>query len=130
MWKRNSMVETIHITNILFSSILEIGDTAQTRGFSRALADQRREEIFFGKEGNFGAYSIFSESTLMPILPELPKIQKYQALPNIRVRSIRIKGLSASAITQIGSTHNVYMDSRVHHIRHIPAEIMNNEEGE
>ncbi|KRG16666.1 hypothetical protein ACA30_00605 [Virgibacillus soli] len=130
MWKRNSMVQTIHITNIIFSSILEIGDTVRTRGYSRALADQRREEIFFGNEGNFGTYSIFSEPTIMPPLPPLPKIEKYHALPNIRVGNIRIKGLSASAITQVGNTHNVYMDSKIHHIRHLPAEVMNKEEGE
>ncbi|GIN74060.1 hypothetical protein J14TS2_45350 [Bacillus sp. J14TS2] len=130
MWKRNSMVRIINITNIVFSSILEIGDTVQTRGFSRALADHRKEEIFLGNEGNFDAYAIFSETPSMPPLPELPRIEKYNALPNIQVRSIKIMGLSASAITQIGNTRNVSMDSRVHHIRHLPAEILNEEEGE
>ncbi|MCJ7840385.1 spore germination protein GerPE [Lederbergia sp. NSJ-179] len=130
MGKRNSMVQSIHVTNILFGSILEIGDTIKINGFSQALAVQRREELFFGKEGSFTTYSIFSEPTWMPTLPEIPTITKYQALPNIRVKDIRIKGLSASAVTQIGNTKNVYMDSKVHHIRQIPEGIMNKEEGE
>lgn len=121
LWQRNSIVQTILIKNIIFSSVLEIGDSVQTVAKSKALADHRQHSTYLGKEGSFSAYSTFSEPIPELILPlSAPVIHKHHDLPNIHVNSIKIIGMSASAIVQVGSTDYAYLESRVKHIRHLP----------
>lgn len=121
LWQRNSIVQTIFVNNIIFSSVLEIGDSIQTKASSKALADHRQHSIFLGNEGSFSAYPTFSEPIPLPIssLPA-PIIHKHHDLPNINVNHIKITGMSASAVVQVGNTNNAYMESRVKHIRHLP----------
>ncbi|MBS4177432.1 spore germination protein GerPE [Lederbergia citrea] len=121
MWKRNSFVQFIDVKSLILTGILEIGDSVQLRANHNILAVQRKQEIEFGNEGNFQAFPIFSEPIPIPPLPEPPPlIRKYNESPNIRVGQIHVEGISTSAIMHIGSTNDVYLESRVLHIRQLP----------
>ena len=105
MFKRNSIVQNVHILSILGASVFEIGDSVRIMAISKAIAVQRESQIFYGNEGNFNAFPIFSEPIPIPISPiPAPIINKYNELPNICVGRVAIKGVSTSGIFQIGNT--------------------------
>lgn len=120
MWKRNSFVQNIKVKEVLFSSIIEIGDTNELKANANILAIQRMKQLIYVNEGNFNHYSTFTEPTLITPFPALPpKIKKYNECPNIRVGNIDVLGVSSSAIMQIGSTNDIKLDSRIVHIRQL-----------
>lgn len=120
MWKRNSFVQNIDVQSVFLGGVFNVGDSVQTLANSYAIAVQREQEIFFGNEGDFQHYPIFSEPFLIPSLPEPPPfIKKYNESPNIRVGHIHIKGISVSGMMQIGSTNLVSLQSRLLHIRQL-----------
>ena len=123
MWKRNSFVQFVDVKSLILSGVVEIGDTVQLKANHNVIAVQREQEIFFGNEGNFEDYPIFSEPIPIPSLPAPgPMIRIYHEAPNIRVGQIHIKGISTSGMMQIGSTNTVCLESRVLHIRQLSAE--------
>ena len=61
MIQRTSCVDTLNLDIVAFASIIQLGDSCIVNGFSRALAVQREAEIFYGNEGNYSAYPVFSE---------------------------------------------------------------------
>ncbi|MBW8350386.1 spore germination protein GerPE [Bacillus sp. IITD106] len=119
MWGRNSVVQHILVYSILSNGVLEIGDTVQLRPYTQALAVQRQQEIYFGKEANYYP-RIFSEPIPMPTFPiSPPYIRKYHEKPNICVGRIWIKGVSTSGVVHIGNTENVHAEARIDHIRQL-----------
>ena len=87
---RTSSVDSININSVTLSSIVELGDSSMIQGFSRALAIQREQELSFGNEGDFSAYSIFSEKLpLLPITEALSLQIDNQASPIIKVKNIK-----------------------------------------
>jgi spore germination protein PE len=117
---RTSSVDSIQINSVSLSSIVEVGDTSIIQSFSRALAIQREQELFFGNEGNFSAYSIFSEKLpFNPITEPLSLQIDNQASPVIKVKNINLIGVSSSSIVQIGSSRMIQMETRIKHIRHL-----------
>jgi spore germination protein PE len=119
MLSRISQVQKINITSLSNSSIFQIGDSQCVNAISRALAVQREAEIFFGHEGDFSQYPIFSESIPLPPIKEDFSFQKTDIVPRIKVSHIRITGLSSASIAHIGNSDCVYMESRVKHIRQL-----------
>ena len=121
MWKRNSFVQDVNVKGLLSTSVFEIGDTVQLAANSYVIAVQRKKPIFYGKEGNFQAFKIFSQPIQIPNFPiPPPTIRKFHESSNISVGSIHIKGMAASSIMQIGNTNHACLESRVLHIRQIP----------
>lgn len=117
---RTSSVDSININSVTLSSIVELGDSSMIQSFSRALAIQREQELFFGNEGDFSAYSIFSEKLpLLPITEALSLQFDNQASPIIKVKNINLTGVSSSSIVQIGSSRMIQMETRIKHIRHL-----------
>lgn len=98
---------------------MEIGDSSFIQGVSRAIAVQREAEIFFGNEGDFKSYPIFTESIPLPPLNEHITMHTTQLNPVIKVRNIDVIGVSASSLLHIGSSKHISMESRVEHIRHL-----------
>jgi spore germination protein PE len=119
MLKRTSVVNAIKVNSASFASTIQLGDSRMVNGFSRALAVQREADVFFGKEGNFSKYPIFSEPIpLLPITDELT-LSTHNTLPVIKVNTISILAMSSSAILHVGNSENVSMEARVKHIRQL-----------
>jgi spore germination protein PE len=117
--KRLSMVGTIKINGMLFSSLLQIGDNAVIQAQSRVFAVQREIARFWGREGRFDMYPIFTRPVPRP--PELDYVA--MSVDNlgsfIKVGHIRILALSTSAIMQTGSNRVLEAESRVKNIRQL-----------
>nr|WP_280518457.1 spore germination protein GerPE [Lederbergia wuyishanensis] len=119
MWGRNSVVQHILVYSILSNGVLEIGDTVFLRPSTQALAVQRQQELYFGKEANYQP-RIFSENIPIPPFAFPPPFtRKYHEKPNICVGRISIKGISTSGMVQIGNTEHVYSEAKVDHIRQL-----------
>jgi spore germination protein PE len=117
--KRTSIVQFFHGNEVIFSSVLQIGDSQKITSRSQVLAVQRQYELFFGKEGE-SSFPIFTKP--------IPKIQSddrnisLQTLhqsPVISVRSIRVLAVSSSGVVHIGSTSTVDAEARIKHIRQL-----------
>jgi spore germination protein PE len=119
MLKRTACVDHIKINSVIFSSVLQIGDSQQIQAFSRALAVQREAEIFYGNEGNFAAFPVFSEPIPFDSDYETVNISAHNINPILKVGNIDILGVSSSAIVHLGNSCNVSMEARVKHIRQL-----------
>lgn len=119
MLQRSSVINSIKVTSASFASTIQLGDSRIINGFSRALAVQREAEMFYGKEGNFSNYALFSEP--IPLLPITEKltIATHNPLPVIKVNTVSILAMSSSAILHVGNSENVSLEARVKHIRQL-----------
>lgn len=118
MQQRISIVDKLNILSVIFSSVLEIGDSNSILPYSRALAVQREHEIFYGGEGNFDN-PIFYEPVPRPVINERITFTKINESPHIHVHSVTIFGISTSSIAHIGSTNLIQGEARVKHVRHL-----------
>jgi spore germination protein PE len=119
MLQRTSVVNSIKVNSASFASTIQLGDSGMVNGFSRALAVQREADLFFGKEGNFSNYPIYSEPIpLLPITEEL-SLSTHNPLPLIKVNNISILAMSSAAILHVGNSENVSLEARVKHIRQL-----------
>lgn len=119
MLVRTSIVDTLKLNTLSFSSIVEIGDSSYIQGFSRALAVQREKEIFFGNEGNFSSFPSFSKNPRFEAIDENFSMYQEHLHPIIKVKSIDIIGVSAASIVHIGSSNHISMESKVVHLRQL-----------
>ncbi|ALF09747.1 spore germination protein GerPE [Parageobacillus thermoglucosidasius] len=117
--KRTSIVQFFHGEAILFSSVLQIGDSQKITSRARVLAVQRQYELFFGNEGE-SIFPVFTKT-----IPKLQSgrrnisLQTLQQSPVISVRSIRILAVSTAGVVHIGSTSTVDAEARIKHIRQL-----------
>lgn len=133
MFKRSSFVDSLKVDSLQFSSIIQLGDSHYIRGTNLALAEQREEEIFFGQEGDFSRYRVFSEPLPLPLLTEHLRIERNNhGACGIKVGTIKINGVSSSSLVHIGNSKIVQMEARIKHIRHLlfPSEYPFGEETE
>jgi spore germination protein PE len=119
MLQRSSYVDNIAVKIVSFSSILQLGDSCIINGLSRALAVQRESEIFLGNEGNFNAYSIFSEPIPFAPVNEPFTFRTHNPKPLIKVQKIDVIGFSSSSILHVGNSKHISMEARVKHIRQL-----------
>ena len=121
MLQRTSVVNKAKTVVLSFSSTFEIGDVSYYQAMSRALAVQRQKKIFYGIEGSFNDYPIFSEP--IPIVPidENITFHAENLNPIIKVNNINITGVSAASLLQIGSCRHLYAEARIKHIRQLDA---------
>lgn len=130
MLSRTSHVETVSLKSVLFSSVFQIGDTSFIDGSTKALAVQREKDIFFGTEGNFNDYPVFSYPTVFIPINENMILMKNNRNPLIKVRNIDVLAVSFSSILGIGNTNSVRMQSRIKHIRQLDIRNHNSENKE
>lgn len=116
---RTSIVDTISLKSLSYASVLEIGDTERITPLSKALAVQREKELFFGNEGSFAAYPIFSKNIPLPTIYERITLKRDNQNPYIKVGDLDVRGASSSAVIHIGSTKEIRAESRVKHIRQL-----------
>ena len=131
MLQRIACVDHIKIDSVSFSSIFQIGDSEQIQVVSRALAVQREAEIFFDNEGNFNAFSVYSEAIpFQPADEDNVVFSTHNINPVLKVRNIDILGASSSSVVHLGNTGNISAEARVKHIRQLlPRKNNSNEEG-
>jgi spore germination protein PE len=119
MLSRSSYVNTINVKVASYSSVLQLGDSCIINGLSRALAVQREEEQDYGNEGNFAAYSVFTEPIPFTPINENICIQTHQFNPIIKVNHINVIGFSSSSVLHVGNSQTISMEARVKHIRQL-----------
>ncbi|SEN13310.1 spore germination protein PE [Mesobacillus persicus] len=119
MLQRTTSVKDIEIDSLAISSVLQIGDSEYIHGFSRAIAVQRQVELFFGNEGNFADYPIFSEPITLPPVSEKIHLTRQNINPFLKVGKIDIIGVSSSAVVHLGNTKHVSLETRIKHIRQL-----------
>jgi spore germination protein PE len=119
MLSRSSSVDCLNIKTVSFSSIIQLGDSTHINSLSRVLAIQKETDTFYGSEGSFQEYRIFTEPIPISPLNENIVIQTRNMNPIIKVGRIDIIGVSAASTIQIGNNKTVYQESRVKHIRHL-----------
>ncbi|MGJ7919532.1 spore germination protein GerPE [Neobacillus sp. LXY-4] len=120
MLKRTSFVDSIKVDSVLFSSIIQLGDSTYIQGGNRAIAVQRQQEIFWGQEGNFRQFRVFSEPIPLPLITESFAMQIVNPpVVCIKVRNIDIIGVSSSSIVHVGNNKSIQMEARIKHIRQL-----------
>jgi spore germination protein PE len=119
MLQRTSAIHLINVDIASFATTIQLGDSCVIDGFSRALAVQREAEIFYGNEGNFSSYPVFSEPIPLPPIDENLTYFVHQLNPVIKVNNIGIIGISSSSVLHVGNSRNVSMEVRVKHIRQL-----------
>jgi spore germination protein PE len=119
MLQRSSYVDHVYIKVTAYSSIVQLGDSCIMNGFSRALAVQREAEIHYGEEGNYAAYSTFSEPIPLPTITENISIRSHHLNPMIKVNKVNVIGVSSASILHVGNSNHISMETRVKHIRHL-----------
>jgi spore germination protein PE len=116
---RISMVDEVNVLSLSFSSYLHIGDSYCINAKSKALAVKREYPRYYGNEGSFAAYPIFTMKTPTPVITENLNTGISNANPNINVNNISVKGVSSSSILQVGSSHSIFAEARIKHIRQL-----------
>jgi spore germination protein PE len=117
--QRSSYVDNIEIKFVSYSSTVQLGDSCIINGLSRAIAVQREAEIFFGNEGNFSSYPIFSGPIPFQPINETLAFSPQNFNPIIKVNHIDIIGISASSLLHVGNSQQVSMEARIKHIRQL-----------
>ncbi|WP_078381486.1 spore germination protein GerPE [Sutcliffiella halmapala] len=116
---RISRVNEVGLMALAFSSTFHIGDSCYIKADSKALAVKREFPRFYGNEGNFSAYKVFTENTPTPVITEMVSMQISNQNPDICVNRLTVNGVSSSSVLQIGSTQTICANSRVKHIRQL-----------
>ncbi|MFC4322320.1 spore germination protein GerPE [Litchfieldia salsa] len=119
MFRRLSVVESIYVNSVSFSSVLQIGDSSHITPVTQALAVKREYPLFFSNEGNFNEYSVFTRPIPAVSIEESFNMATFNEKPNIKVNTIRVTGASASSVIHIGSTNNIRAEARIKHIRQL-----------
>jgi spore germination protein PE len=119
MLQRAAIIQLINVDIASFATTIQLGDSCVIDGFSRALAVQREVETFYGNEGNFSSYPVFSEPIPLPSIDENLTYFAHHINPVIKVNNIGIIGISSSSVLHVGNSRNVSMEVRVKHIRQI-----------
>lgn len=116
---RISRVNEINLHSLSFSSYFHIGDSCYIDAKSRALAVKREFPKFYGNEGNFSDFPIFSLQYPMPRITENVNMSVLNPNPNICVNHITVKGVSSSSVLQVGSSQTICAEVRIKHIRQL-----------
>ena len=116
MEQRATSVRQISILTVLFSSIVQIGDSRNIAPVADILAVQKyghpaREEDFL-----LNKYPIFQTKLLPKISKGEARGEHYHA-KDIKVENLHIQSASTSSIIHIGNTREVQSLARTKHIR-------------
>ena len=74
-------------SQVLLASTIQIGDSNEISGLTRALAVQRQREIFYSFEGDFSLFKIFSYPLAPPPIYEPITIHTTNVNPDYKSRT-------------------------------------------
>jgi spore germination protein PE len=126
MLKRCSLVNELSGISLSFSSVYQLGDSQTIFSTTKALAVQREKEYFLGSEGSFDS-DVFNKTVELPPVESNVIVNRMNLSP-IKVNCMKVQATAFSSIIHIGNTCNVYMDSRVKHIRQLEGDAEYSEE--
>ncbi len=113
------MVKHIKVISLRTDAIIHIGDVAYIHPSTNVLAVQREIPIFYENEGDLTKFSLFSQPIPQPSMKDTVPMNVINISPFIKVKRIKIQGVAASAIFQVGSRKWVSSEARVKHIRQL-----------
>jgi spore germination protein PE len=117
--RRFSIVNSIDIRTMGEASVFQIGDSHQIHTRSRSIAVQREFPIYDIHEGNFSSYALFYDTEISILKREYDvHMHTVQESPFICVASISLENTGNTGILHIGSTDDVFSNSRILQIRH------------
>jgi spore germination protein PE len=114
---RLSIVNNIYVNTIGSASTMHAGDNVNTALSTRVFAVQREVPYYYGNEGSFAAYPFYERPFPIPQPPEPFTMCVDNLGCYITVRNIRILGVAASSLFQIGSNRITCSETRVKNIR-------------
>jgi spore germination protein PE len=126
MLKRYSIVNELSGITLSFSSVYQLGDSQTIFSTTKAFAVQREKEFFLSSEGRFDS-EVFNEPIELPPVKRGISVSRLNLSP-IKVNCMEVRATAFSSIVHIGNTCNVYMDSRVKHIRQLESDTEYSEE--
>ncbi|MFE6797839.1 spore germination protein GerPE [Paenibacillus chitinolyticus] len=104
------------VFSVSSAAVFQIGDNGGIHTRFRALALQREIPVYLGDEGSFEAYPIFARPH--PEVQFPPEAEKTtRNLGTIQVGPVKVLGVSASSVMQVGGSGPVSLQSRIKHIR-------------
>lgn len=116
---RISIVQNIHINDVVLSSTILIGDIVDVNLRNKALAVQRQISSYNSKEGNFNEYPLFTKPIPQPYVHEQVAFNVVNRSPYIKVGNVDVIAVSSSALLQVGSNQSIKAESRIKHIRQL-----------
>ncbi|QKY68539.1 spore germination protein GerPE [Lentibacillus sp. CBA3610] len=118
MQKRTAAVSKINLNGLTYSAVFNIGDTTYAGPQSKGIAVQKEGAAFHEDDGiYFKDYSLFHrEANWPPIAPTVEKNTVHHR-DTIQVDSVRMIGVSQTAIFQVGSIDKVDSEARIKHLR-------------
>lgn len=119
MFKRLSKVDSFKLVSGALASTIQIGDSNEISGFTRAIAIQRQREVYYSFEADFSLFNIFSYPLVSPPIDEPITIHTTNVNPVIKVGTLDVLAVSSSSFLHIGSTERVGLEARILHIRQI-----------
>ncbi|MFS0840541.1 spore germination protein GerPE [Paenibacillus sp. 1P03SA] len=104
------------VLSVSSASVFQVGDNGGIHSRFRALALQREIPVYLDEEGAFEAYSLFARP--YPEVRFPPEAVKTTCnLGPIRVGPVKVLGVSASSVMQVGGSGPVSLQARIKHIR-------------
>ena len=119
---RLSIVGNIYMNSLGSASTVHVGDNVYTSLHNRVFAVQREVPIYYGNEGSFAAYPFYQRPFPVPQPPEPFTICVDNLGSYITVRNVRLLGVAASSVFQIGSNRVNRSETRVKNIRQFVTE--------
>ncbi|MDR6554338.1 spore germination protein GerPE [Paenibacillus qinlingensis] len=114
---RLSIVGNVYLNTIGSASTMHVGDNRFTALHNRVFAVQREVPYYYGNEGSFAAYPFYQRPFPIPQPPEPFTMCVDNLGSYITVRNIRILGVAASSVFQIGSNRVTTSETRIKNIR-------------
>ncbi|SFB96463.1 spore germination protein PE [Bacillus sp. OV322] len=119
MFSRISKVDSITGKSLIFSSVLQIGDTRYIDGVSEVLAVQRDVKYNYSNEEDYSTYRVFGYPSVYLPIEEPVFIKTINKSPLIQVGRLDFIGATVSSVISIGNTDHIRMKSRIKHIRRL-----------
>ena len=117
MLSRTSHVNKLLVKNVVFSSILQIGDSTYVDSTSHALAVLQEDSDFSAEdEDDFSLHPIFNYRSPIPVISEKFTMITTHLSPKICVNNIEILAVSTSSLVQIGNAQHVRKSNRLNNM--------------
>lgn len=110
---RLSIVSNLYMNTVSSSSTVHIGDNVNTALSNTVFAVQREVPFFYGNEGSFAAYPFYQRPFPIPQPPEPVAMCIDNWGSYIRVGNVRVMGIAAASVLQIGSNRLNTSESRI-----------------
>lgn len=119
---RWSVIDYVKVFNLSEASFIQAGDNMSFNSASKVITVQRQVPTFFGNEGNFNKYPIFSRPSIIPDTQEIISMNVNNECDVIKVGLITIIGIAGSSVFQAGRNTMIESESRVKEFKQLITE--------